>query len=390
MSYKRNNTWGTLRSVMLGSYFYPEFFSKITNPKVREPLMRMAEEINQDLDVFQSILKAHGAQVIKAAQPTGYFDESNPYAPTLHVRNTHAVVGDTMYQFNQDWPVPITPTLKEYCDNVVNLIDSNNNFYKANMEAAGKTNYCQSTDTWYRKEKYQELAGSSWPDYYDYVQGVRSEDPDINNEISSFHTAITYETKELGPLQGPNVISLPGEVVVSHCEYCAYDQWLGQHIQDRPVRQFVSVASHVDGCFAVIGNNTILGISPFVDYESIFPGYTVVKVPEKSYQDQIEEFNLMKQRVDGAWWLAGEEHNDQFINFVENNLKSWVGYVAESIFDVNVLALNNNTICVSNITPEVETQLKARGIDCIVVPWRHRFFVDGGLHCITLDLYRDD
>jgi hypothetical protein len=97
----------------------------------------------------------------------------------------------------------------------------------------------------------------------------------------------------------------------------------------------------------------------------------------------------MKEKVSGVWWLAGEEHNHKLISYVESNLKPWLGYVEESIFDVNVLALDENTICVSNITPEVESALKARNIECIVVPWRHRFFVDGGLHCITLDLYRD-
>jgi hypothetical protein len=25
----------------------------------------------------------------------------------------------------------------------------------------------------------------------------------------------------------------------------------------------------------------------------------------------------------------------------------------------------------------------------VYVPWRHRYFWDGGLHCITLDLYRE-
>jgi hypothetical protein len=25
----------------------------------------------------------------------------------------------------------------------------------------------------------------------------------------------------------------------------------------------------------------------------------------------------------------------------------------------------------------------------VYVPWRHRYFWDGGLHCITLDLRRD-
>ena len=32
---------------------------------------------------------------------------------------------------------------------------------------------------------------------------------------------------------------------------------------------------------------------------------------------------------------------------------------------------------------------KKHKVEPVHVPWRHRYFWDGGLHCITLDLYRD-
>ena len=33
--------------------------------------------------------------------------------------------------------------------------------------------------------------------------------------------------------------------------------------------------------------------------------------------------------------------------------------------------------------------LKKHKMEAIHVPWRHRYFWDGGLHCITLDLVRE-
>lgn len=374
---------------MLGSFFYPEFFSKITDSRVREPLMRMAHEINEDLDKFNNILRNCNINVIRATQPTGFFDQENPYLPPLQVRNTHAVVGDCMYQFNTDWYHPIDPILREFCPNVIDLEKDNSHFYQRSMDLAS-SNYNKDLDIWYSRNKYQELAGSDWPDYLDYVNGQRSPIVDIQKEIQSYRAVLEYETKELGPLQGPNVINTDDAIYVDSNEYCNYADWFSKYTSDpRPIYQFTSKAGHVDGCFAVLGNNTILGIDPLIDYKHYFPNHTVIRVPTESYQDQIHEFNHMKQKVNGAWWLAGEEHNDQFINYVETHLKSWVGYVAESIFDVNVLALDANTICVSNITNDIEKQLRERGIDCILVSWRHRFFVDGGLHCITLDLNRD-
>jgi hypothetical protein len=291
-----------------------------------------------------------------------------------------------MYQFNQDFTLGVTDVLEKNCGPVVNLVTANEEYYATAMHLASK-NF--NGDILYSKETYQSLVGSDWPTYEEFVSGVRPTDPAIKQEMSLYN--FEYETKELAPLQGPNIINTPSGIFVDANEYCDYATWLSKQLIDpRPIKQFTSGTAHVDGCFAVLGNNTILGIDPLIDYQSIFPDYNIIKLPVDAYQTQMEEFNLMKSKVRGKWWLAGEEHNDEFINYVETNLTPWVGYIAESIFDVNVLALDANTICVSNITPVVKEQLRQHNIDCIVIPWRHRFFVDGGLHCITLDLHRDN
>ena len=56
----------------------------------------------------------------------------------------------------------------------------------------------------------------------------------------------------------------------------------------------------------------------------------------------------MKHKVGGQWWLKGEEHNDQLIQFVNTWLKDWVGYVEETVFDVNMLSIDQNTIICNN------------------------------------------
>jgi len=389
-SYQKFNTFGKLRSVMLGSYFYPEFFSSIKDATVREPLMRMAKEINEDLAEFNRVLLNFGCEVHRAEQPQGLFNSDDVYLPPLQVRNTHCVIGDTMYQFNKDFRHGINNVLQNYCADIVNLEESNQKFYDSSMLSAAEDNFNYKTKTWYSKSKYQILHGGDWPQYKDYVQGARSTIPTIIEEMGSFKEVLEYTQANIGPMQGPNIINLKDRIVLGTNEYCNYAEWLATKINDsRPISQFSIDACHIDGCFAVLGHNLILGIDPLIDYQHYFPGYTVVGVPPASYQDRIKEFNIMREKVGGAWWLAGEEHNHSLISFVESHLRPWLGYVAESIFDVNVLALDENTICVSNITPEVESALKDHNIECIVVPWRHRFFVDGGLHCITLDLHRD-
>ena len=388
-TYRKYNTYGRLRTVLLGTYFYPEFFSKIKNPKVREPMMRIAQEINEDLDYFHQVLQNFGCQVLRADQPAGYFDEENPYLPPLQTRNTHAVVGDRLYQINEDFYNALDPIYRAYCPDITNIVAANNSFFKRSTNAAIQS-YNPQKDIWYSKLKYQEMAGSSWPNYLDYVAGFRSADPNIAKELEEHRSVLEYETKEFLPLQGPNIVNTDHTIYVDANEYCDYSNWLRKHIIDpRPIRQFNTKAAHCDGCFAVLGNNVILGIDPLIDYKKYFPGYTIIGLNADQYSVPIKDYKVMKTKVAGKWWLAGEEHNDEFIGFVESKLKNWLGYISESVFDVNVLALDENTVCTLNVSPEIEKQLRSSGIECILVPWRHRFFVDCGLHCLTLDLYRD-
>lgn len=384
MSYQKFNHYGKLRKIILGSFFEPEFFSKIPDAKVREPIMKIAKEINEDLDYFEKVLKEFGSDVIRPQLKKNYLDIENPYLPPLQVRNNFVVIGNDMYQLLPDYEDTIINNLP----GVINLVADNELFYKESMVRAAE-NFNQS-GTLYSRAKYLQLAGNDWPRYQDYVNGNYAVNKKIQFEMSRYRHVLEYELRELGPLQAPNVINTDDCIYVDNNEYCDYARWLQSRIQDgRPVVQFTSGAGHVDGCFAVLGKRVILGIDPLIDYGTVFPGYTVIKVPEVSYQNYLEEFKIMKNKVGGAWWIVGEEHNDNLIEFIENHLKSWTGFAQESIFDVNVLALDENTICVSNITTDLESKLKKLGIECIVVPWRHRFFVDGGLHCITLDLYRD-
>ena len=93
-------------------------------------------------------------------------------------------------------------------------------------------------------------------------------------------------------------------------------------------------------------------------YSELYPGWDVCYLPDQSW-DKVSEFSKLKRKNKGKWWLAGEEDNDEFTNFVETWLQDWVGYVEETVFDVNVLVLDEHHVCVSNPNNEqVNTFLK--------------------------------
>jgi glycine amidinotransferase len=81
--------------------------------------------------------------------------------------------------------------------------------------------------------------------------------------------------------------------------------------------------------------------------------------------------------------------NKTFTNFVDTYLKDWCGNMEESIFEVNMLSVDEKTILSLNYQKEVHDKLKSANIEPIYTRFRHRNFWDGGLHCLTVDTYRE-
>ncbi len=145
---------------------------------------------------------------------------------------------------------------------------------------------------------------------------------------------------------------------------------------------------HSDGSFCVVKPGCIVSLYNVQDYAKEFPGWEVLYVPDQSWS-KLSPFRTMREKVGGKWWLKGEEHNDQLIEFVNTWLNDWVGYVEETVFDVNMLSIDENTIICNNYNKEVFAHFKKHKVEPIIFNFRHRYFWDGGVHCITQDLYRE-
>ena len=145
---------------------------------------------------------------------------------------------------------------------------------------------------------------------------------------------------------------------------------------------------HSDGAFCVVKPGCIVSLYEVQNYEKEFPGWDVLYLPNQAW-NKVSPFLKMKTKVGGRWWLKGEEDNNQLIEFVNTWLNDWVGYVEETVFDVNMLSLDENTIICNNYNKEVFDFFKKHKVEPILFNFRHRYFWDGGVHCITQDLYRE-
>jgi hypothetical protein len=394
--YHKFNISGKLRTIVLGSFYTPAHFNFIKDVTIRDPLQRVAFEINQDLDCFQQILESYDITVLRPEimsvknfkdffDSTGYFP-----SPPLQPRNHHAVLGDQCYQFSAEDTGHISRCLQLYNDDIKDLTTLNNEFFTHSMNTHA-SNYNIGEDTWYRKEKYIGLAGPDWPNFVDYVNGDRSTIPAIQEELEQFESSLRYETKEINPVEGPNFMPLGNRLVIDCNEYCDYVSWSREHIPGFEFYDNINTtAGHTDGCFVILGKNTIVGIDPLIDYQTHFPEYSLVRVPPKNYLDVLQQYQSSKHNKMRAWFIEGEDHNQLLQEYIDKYFDQYTGFSPETVFDVNVLALDQTNVCITSEAIEVIKSLEQRGINCIHIPWRHRWFVDCGLHCLTLDLHRDD
>jgi len=150
----------------------------------------------------------------------------------------------------------------------------------------------------------------------------------------------------------------------------------------------INTGGHSDGTYCPVCPGLIISLRDVPTYADTFPGWEVVYLPNQSW-DALPEFQKLKVKNRGKWWIPGFEYDQDVIDVVEKWLEHWVGYVEETVFDVNMLIIDPKNVIVFNYNKQVFDALDLYGITPHIVPFRHRYFWDGGIHCVTSDLHRE-
>jgi hypothetical protein len=174
----------------------------------------------------------------------------------------------------------------------------------------------------------------------------------------------------------------------------AYDQDITEY-QISINKQFTNTRNHIvntgghsDGTYCPVTPGLIISLHDVPTYANTFPGWEVVYLPGQSWT-KVEPFLQLKRQNKGKWWIPGFEQDQAVIDCVESWLGHWTGYVEETVFDVNMLIIDPKNVMVFNYNKQVFDALTRYGITPHVVPFRHRYFWDGGIHCVTSDLHRE-
>lgn len=369
--------WHPLKTVVLGTCYPISFYRDIKNDKIKSTLSRITEETLEDLENFEQVLKSFGCNVLRPVidKNLSIMDhcvdgkvKSIPRAP-LQPRDWQFVLGNKLYSNGSDANGEFVQLLESY--NSKNI------------------DYYKSVETDYNikisRDEFNVIAGSDWLTYEDYLQS------DYFNKVNPLVKEEYKNTvHRLNLPVSPSCTLVGKDLYVDTIDHQLSPHVLQYYEHCHPgIRiNLLRIGGHSDGSFHTLIPGAIISLYEIQHYEKTFPNWDICYLPNQSW-DLVKDFNIMKNKVKGKWWVPGEEENDEFINFVETWLQDWVGYCEESVFDVNVLMLDDKHVCVNNYNETAFAFFKKHNIEPIIVPWRHRYFWDGGLHCITLDLYRE-
>ena len=189
------------------------------------------------------------------------------------------------------------------------------------------------------------------------------------------------------------IVRVGRDVFFDNSDFLRPDQtaWIVDNVLDNRYRVHEAVTDgHGDAVFAILKPGVILSSKHDVNlnFDRDFPGWEVCKVWDPTIWAAMEVGKFKYEANPGAWYVQGQTPTPAFTEFVDTYLKKWTGFVAETVFDVNCLVLDEQHVIFSNYNREVFDFCRRHSIEPIISELRHSYFWDGGISCCTQDIRR--
>ena len=354
--------WDPLRLCIVGQSYGPEFYSWITDSRVRNLFEQIAIETEEDFQAIIAKLESFDVTVMRPRLPSTAFIQGRYLPPPMTPRDHMVMIGNRFYKgYQLDWHV----------------------FYSAVKDPS-----------WPDCEHFDDLPSHIQRECID-VHALR----DYQNFYASYDHIFDYIASHgntvksgLGQFTNGAFVTRIGRDLYFGTQCYDQDQPSYQDLVDREFsttrNHIVNTGGHSDSTFCPVAPGLIVSLQDVPTYAKTFPGWEVVYLPGQSWE-AVKPFLKLKAKNKGKWWIPGFEQDQAVIDVVETWLTDWVGYVEETVFDVNMLIIDPKNVMVFNHNQQVCKALDRYGITPHVVPFRHRYFWDGGIHCVTTDLDRD-
>lgn len=366
--------WDPLKVCVVGRSYPPGFYSWITKSRVRNLFEKIAEETEQDYQAIVSKLQSFGVEVLRPNLPEQAFVDGKYVKPPMSPRDYMVMIGDKFY-FNEYevYPADFAQMYNDVRDSDWPNCTSWAEFQQLPFEIK---NECVHKHKFYQYQKFVIPLHVK-----DCFEHIIDRIYDQGNTVTyNFHSLVNgAQTTQLG--KDLYFGTDPYEINLKQ-----FQQSLDQEFAHTR-NHIIDTQGHSDGVFCAVCPGLIIS-SPYLnDYSEIFPDWEVVQLAPMN-QSLLDQYTELKNKNNGHWWIPGFEHDDELIDLIETNLKHWTGNVEETIFDVNMLIINPKNVIMFTYNKQIIDALDRFGINVHVVPFRHKFLWDGGVHCLTSDLHR--
>jgi hypothetical protein len=337
----------------VGRSYPPEYYSWINVPHVRKLFERIAIETEED---YQKIIKKLKEFNVEIVRPNADYVSGEFLLPPMNPRDSMIQIGQNFYTVILDW----------------------NRFYQRVKDVSWpNVDSIDDLEPWQQQECIDhgwsplEKLNHQWQPIYDKVL-------ENTNQIRS--------ATEHSWLNGAGVSRIGKDLYFSIFNSSVNQEFLRSEFSNYRTH-LIKTVGHGDGTYCPVAPGLIISLQDIPTYADTFPGWEVVYLPNQSWR-AVKPFLDLKMKNNGKWWIPGFEYDNDVVNVVEQWLGHWTGYVEETVFDVNMLIIDPKNVIVFNYNQQVFNALDRYGITPHIVPFRHRYFWDGGIHCVTLDLHR--
>ena len=412
--------WDPLKVCVLGRCYPPEYFNYIKNSKTRGVFHRIAEETEEDFQKIISVLKKFDVDVIRTDITDNPEDYRRPngamISPPMVPRDYTAMIGSKFFMPGKNFGKNID--FQNELGNILNtsslmmnrLSDSQKDLlqYVYDLTFPGRP-VSPSTQAMLLKSLKKNKC------YRDLLTGIDTDDlkniifqgytNTIGKTSKYAHDDVTYPYKTLEKFVKDN----GNEIVYDQYINTANVTRIGKDLliglgnlitkinEDKFTKKWeklfpdynvhpISTPGHIDGIFVPVKPGLILSLNGHERYKESFPGWEVVTLEDQG-DNAMKPWIKYKRKNYSRYWVP--DAGDDFYDFVNEWMDDWVTYVEETVFDLNMLVIDEKNVIVNNENKVAFDAFERYGITPHIVNFRHRYFWDGGLHCITSDIDRD-
>lgn len=363
--FKVTHQWNRLKTCVVGSAYPPELFQFIKDVKLRNTFEKLAIETEEDISILVNFLESFGITVVRPSMPKTFdeFKIADGYiAPPISARDFMAMIDHKLYY-------PGLPNVNHAWMEFVN---------KHNLNPGDKLND-QSSKHWLEFQRQDKNIFDKKVSFYKDIFTLALQQ---GNEVVA--SPIDYMNSSF-------ITRLGDKMIVGTQNYYDDHGRIKLTFEKMFPEKQIHVASsegHSDGCFTPITEGLIISAYDAVDYKTTFPDAEVVTVPpEITLKDN--KFKQQMLTAEHKWFLEGMENNKDLVEMVDYYFNNWIGDVNETAFMVNILMLDEKNALCSTDNPQVREAMKRHGVELHITPFRHRWFWDTGIHCLTQDLDRE-